>query len=107
MQKKYINYIDLKYQSEGNERRYEMLGDILRGGTFLPNTVEYKDIDESFTEWVKSLTIVSDEGKEFPTMTLFSNQRFSEYSQSWKFVDSNKNLLLNFKTIIGTFDIFF
>ena len=32
-------------------------------------------------------------------MTLYSNQRFSEYSQSWKFVDENKNILLNFKTV--------
>jgi hypothetical protein len=32
-------------------------------------------------------------------MTLYSNQRFSEYSQSWKYTDSNNNLLLNFKTV--------
>ena len=97
--KKYLNSLQLHTQSVGNERRLEMLNDILENGTFIPNTIEYKDIDESFKKWVESLTITSDEGKEYPTMSLFSNQRFSEYSQSWKYVDANKNLLLNFKTI--------
>ena len=32
-------------------------------------------------------------------MTLFSNQRFSEYMQSWTFTDEDKNPILNFKTI--------
>ena len=77
-----------------------MLSDILQNGTFLPKTVLYKDIDEAFKKFVENkLHIVSDEGNELPTMTLFSNQRFSEYTQSWKYTDDNKNLILNFKTI--------
>lgn len=99
MSKEYLNYLNLNPSEIGNARRIEMLNDIMRDGTFLPRTVEYKDIDEAFRDWVKSLTIISDEGKEYPTMTLFSSQRFSEYSQSWKFVDENQNILLNFKTI--------
>jgi hypothetical protein len=98
--RQYRNHIQLKEESVGNERRIEMLSDIIRNGTFLPKTVEYKDIDDAFTKWVKEkLYIVSDEGKELPTMTLFSNQRFSEYTQSWEFTDDNKNIVLNFKTI--------
>lgn len=99
MSKEYLNYLNLNPSEIGNARRIEMLNDIMRNGTFLPRTVEYKDIDEAFRDWVKSLAIISDEGKEYPTMTLFSSQRFSEYSQSWKFVDENQNILLNFKTI--------
>ena len=99
MSKEYLNYLNLNPSEIGNARRIEMLNDIMHDGTFLPRTVEYKDIDEAFRDWVKSLTIISDEGKEYPTMTLFSSQRFSEYSQSWKFVDENQNILLNFKTI--------
>lgn len=96
----YKNYIDLHEHSTGDTRRVEMLSDVLKSGTFLPNTVEYRDIDEEFIRWVSDeLVITSDDGVEFPTMNLFSNQRFSEYTQSWKFTDSNKNLLLNFKTV--------
>lgn len=95
-----INYLELKQKVVGNERRIELLNDIMANGTFLPKTVTYKDIDDDFKRWAdEDLRIVSDEGNVFPTMSLFSNQRFSEYSQSWKYTDSNNNLLLNFKTI--------
>ena len=99
MPKEYLNNLNLNKEKVGNERRIELLNQIFEGSSFFPLTVEYKDIDEAFRDWVKSLTIVSDEGKEYPTMMLFSNQRFSEYSQSWQYVDDNQNLLLNFKTV--------
>lgn len=100
MSKNYKNYIDLHHHSTGDERRLEMLSDILKSGAFLPGTVEYEDIDKDFIRWVsEDLPIISDEGKEFPTMKLFSNQRFSEYTQSWKYTDSNNNILLNFKAV--------
>lgn len=97
--KQYRNYLQLKPETVGNERRLELLSDILSGGTFLPKTVEYKDIDEAFKKWVEEKLYITAEGKEVPTMVLYSNQRFSEYTQSWEFTDANKNLILNFKTI--------
>lgn len=97
--RQYRNHIQLKEESVGNERRIEMLSDILQNGTFLPKTVEYKDIDEAFKKWVEEKLYITAEGKEVPTMVLYSNQRFSEYTQSWEFTDANKNLILNFKTI--------
>ena len=99
MPKDYKNYIDLHTHPTGENRRIEMLSDIMQSGTFLPKTVELKDIDEAFKTWTESLKITSDDGIEFQTMVLFSNQRFSEYTQSWKFTDVHNNLLLNFKTI--------
>lgn len=97
--RQYRNHIQLKEESVGNERRVEMLSDILQNGTFLPKTVEYKDIDETFKKWVEEKLYITAEGKEVPTMVLYSNQRFSEYTQSWEFTDANKNLILNFKTV--------
>lgn len=94
-----INFLQLYKQKVGNEQRLETLKGILDGGTFLPKTLEYEDIDKAFRNWVESLEIVDQEGRKYPTMSLFSNQRFSEYTQSWKFTDKNKNLLLNFKAI--------
>lgn len=96
----YKNFLDIKDNNVGKERRLELMSDILNNGTFLPKPVTYKDIDEDFRRWVEeSLVITSEDGKEFPTMSLFSNQRFSEYTQSWKYTDINNNLMLNFKTI--------
>ena len=100
MIKEYKNYLDIHSHYVGNDRRYELMSEILKNGTFLPKTVEYKDIDDDFKRWVEQdLTITSDDGREFPTMVLFSNQRFSEYTQSWRFTDKDKNILLNFKSI--------
>lgn len=96
----YRNSLEIQSQSEGNERKLELLKDVLQNGSFLPKPLLHKDIDEAFKEWVdKDLKMVSDDGVILPTMTLFSNQRFSEYSQSWQYVDENKNLILNFKTV--------
>ncbi|MBP5725033.1 MAG: hypothetical protein J6X18_15850 [Bacteroidales bacterium] len=83
----------------GNERRLEMLGEIMKGSTFLPRPVLYKDIDNSFKEWVEEELKISYNDKVLPTMTMYSNQRFTEYSQTWQYTDDNKNLLLNFKAI--------
>jgi hypothetical protein len=97
--KKYLNHIDLDKKAVGNERRLEMLGDILKGSTFLPRPVVYADIDRAFKEWVEDSLKISYNDKILPTMVLYSNQRFTEYSQTWQFTDENKNLILNFKTI--------
>lgn len=101
MSQEYKNYIQLTDVVEGKERQVDLITNILDGNAYLPETVTYKNIDESFKSWVENeLKITSKDGKEFPTMVLFSNQRFSEYTQSWRYVDTNNNLLLNFKTIM-------
>lgn len=73
--------------------------EILKDGTPFPKPLTYEDIDKEFKKWVEENLAISYEGKNLPTMTLFSNQRFSEYMQSWSFTDENKNPILNFKTI--------
>lgn len=97
--KKNLNYIEMTEKSVGNERRVEILNGMVDKSTLMPKPVVYEDIDMAVKEWVNSLSIVTDEGKEYPTMTLFSNQRFSEYSQTWKYTDENNNMMLNFKTV--------
>ena len=71
----------------------------MKDSTPLPKTLLYKDIDEEFKRWVEEDLKISFEGKDIPTISLFSNQRFSEYMQSWQNVDNKKNIILNFKTI--------
>lgn len=99
MSKEYKNSLPLRDGAFGKERRENLTKETLQNGSPFPETLDYKDIDEAFTEWVdKDLPIVYD-GEEIPTIPLFSNQRFSEYMQSWENVDEKKNLILNFKAI--------
>lgn len=98
--KKNINHIDLVDNvSVGNVRQREILQQPFNKAAVLPKTVTLRDMDDAFKDWVKTLRMVAEDGTEYPTISLFSNQRFSEYSQSWSHTDDNNNLLLNFKTV--------
>ena len=99
MSRAYKNTLLLRGSAYGQERRKNIAKEILKDSTPLPQTLLYKDIDEEFKRWVEEDLRVSFEGTDIPTMALYSNQRFSEYLQSWDNVDNKKNLILNFKVI--------
>lgn len=81
------------------ETRTNYYKEVVQDSTPLPKTLEYRDIDEAFKNWVENDLEVIFENVKLPTLSLFSNQRFSEYLQSWQYTDENKNILMNFKTI--------
>lgn len=99
MSRAYKNRLNLNNKTYGTERRRNLSKEIMKDSTPLPKTLLYKDIDEEFKRWVEEDLKISFEGKDIPTISLFSNQRFSEYMQSWQNVDNKKNIILNFKTI--------
>lgn len=86
-------------QPDPKELRLNFDKEELKDGSPFPNPLTYEDIDREFKKWVEESLAMSYEGKNLPTMTLFSNQRFSEYMQSWKFTDEDQNPILNFKAI--------
>lgn len=96
--KPYLDGFRLRHHAYGVERRRNMSKLILERGTEFPKPLGYEDIDEAVQDWVKSLGITY-EGKELPTYKLYSNQRMSEYSQSWQNLDESGNLVTSFKTV--------
>lgn len=99
MSRNYKNIIKLRKNAFGEERRKNLNKEIVKDSTPIPLPLEYEDIDREFKKWVdKDLRIVF-ENRELPTFSLFSNQRFSEFMQSWDEVDEKKNLIVNFKTV--------
>ena len=72
---------------------------ILQDAPIFPKPLEYEDIDNAMFNFVDEYIPMVIKGKSTPTFTLYSNQRFSEYSQSWEHTDEDGNLLMNFKTI--------
>jgi hypothetical protein len=99
MSRNYKNIIKLKRDVVGKERRENLAKEVLQDATPLPNPLEYEDIDKEFERWVSQDLDISFENQKLPTYLMLSNQRFSEYLQSWQHVDEKKNLILNFKTI--------
>lgn len=99
MSRAYKNTLNLRGKAYGQERRKNLAKEILKDSTPLPKTLLYKDIDKAFSEWVENDLYITFEGEVIPTMSLYSNQRFSEYMQTWEGVDEKKNIILNFKAI--------
>ena len=99
MSRNYKNIIKLKRDVVGKERRENLVKEFLQDNTPLPKPVEYEDIDKEFERWVSEELDISFEEQKLPTYLMLTNQRFSEYLQSWQHVDEKKNLILNFKAI--------
>jgi hypothetical protein len=99
MSRDFKNRLRLFDRSYGKTRRENLAKEVLQDNTPLPKPVEYSDIDKEFEKWVDEDLSISYEGERIPTYMLLSNQRFSEYLQSWGSVDEKRNFLLNFKAI--------
>lgn len=97
--KKYLNHIRFKNKIYGKEKRESYSSDIMKNEPYFPKPLEYEDIDNAMFEFVRDKIDIEYNGKYVPTFTLYSNQRFSEYTQTWKHTDNDNNLLLNFKTV--------
>lgn len=97
--REFKNSLPLRDKSYGIERRENLTKEVLRDSSPFPNPLTYKDIDQEFHRWVDEDLSISFEGNKLPTIDLFSNQRFSEYFQSWENVDDKRNMMLNFKAI--------
>ena len=99
MSRFYKNTIDLDVSPNPVERAKNITREIIHHADYLPKTVSYEDIDRAFKEWVDTKLQIVQDGIMLPTMVLYSNQRFSEYLQSWRYTDENNNIRLNFKTV--------
>lgn len=103
--KKNIVPVKFKDSSKGYPRRAGYSKEILYKEPDFPRPVEYADIDAAVNDFVDSeIELTDTEGRRIPTYTLYSPQRFSEYSQTWEHTDEDGNLLMNFKTVTRTGD---
>ena len=97
--KKNITNVRLKDKEYGLPLRKEYAKVILENAPIFPKPLGYDDIDNEMYHFANETIKLTINGKNIPTFTLYSNQRFSEYSQTWQYTDDDGNLLMNFKTI--------
>mgnify|MGYP007104059313 CR=1 FL=1 len=89
-----------KYKAiQGKLIRKQYQNKILEKAPVFPKPLEYDDIDNAVFSFVENEIDITVNGKLVPTYTLYSNQRFSEYSQLWEHSDEFGNLYLDFKTL--------
>lgn len=92
--------LNLIRKKTGNRQRLSIQEKELRNAPIVPNPIEYEDIDKEFCDFFDKNFVMSDEdGNKFKIFTFFSNQRFSEFLQTWEHDDNDNNLLMNFFSI--------
>ena len=97
--KKNLTKVNKYNTKRGNIIRIGYQNTILNKAPVFPKPLEYDDIDKAMFDFVDTVIPIVIDGKLIPTYTLYSNQRFSEYTQMWEHSDENGNLYLNFKTL--------
>jgi len=93
--------IDLTPHRTLYPRRVELLDKINEHGTFLPKSILHADLDRGFLDFVKEdLQVVSD-GKIIPTVDIIvTTQNWTQFTQTWKFQDLDKNASPPFITVV-------
>lgn len=73
-------------------RREQLLEYINKDGTYLPKSVLHADLDRGMLDFVKNDLKVVTAGKVVPTVdTIITIQNWSQYLETWKFVDIDNN----------------
>ena len=95
--KKIKKHLSLVPTKVGKERREELLEQVTNDGTFLPKGVLHADLDRGALDFVKQKLKLVVDGKLIPTVDkIITNQSWSQFTETWKFQDLDKNVSLPF-----------
>lgn len=90
------------------KRREQLLEFIQEDGTFLPKSVLHEDLDSGLLDFVQQNFKMSLNGNEVPIIgQILTIQRWGEFTNTWKFVDGDKNITLPFIVAIRRPDVQF
>ena len=86
-----------------SERREQLLEYIKEDGTYLPKSVLHADLDRGMLDFVKTELEVVTAGKVVPLLDIIiTSQNWSQYLETWKFVDLDYNHSPPFITVVRT-----
>ena len=86
-----------------SERREQLLESIKEDGTYLPKSVLHADLDRGMLDFVKTELEVVTAGKIVPMLDIIiTTQNWSQYLETWKFVDLDYNPSPPFITVVRT-----
>ena len=92
-------HIGREFLKYGMERVEELMYNTDKNTNYLPRTLELENTDQEIFNKVKTgdLSLVV-EGKKVPTFYL-ENERWGEFSKTWKFMDEDKNVPTPYITV--------
>ena len=86
-----------------SERREQLLEYIKEDGTYLPKSVLHADLDRGMLDFVKTELEVVTAGKVVPLLDIIiTTQNWTQYLETWKFVDLDYNPAPPFITVVRT-----
>ena len=93
--------IDLVPPKTLSARREQLLEYINKDGTYLPQSVLHADLDLGMLEFVKSELKTTVSGKDINVIDkIITNQRWSQFTETWNFKDPDFNVQLPFITVV-------
>lgn len=93
--------IDLVPPKTLSARREQLLEYINKDGTYLPQSVLHADLDLGMLEFVKSELKTTVSGKDINVINkIITNQRWSQFTETWNFKDPDFNVQLPFITVV-------
>ena len=82
---------------ELTERRQDLLDQITKSDTFLPDSILHDDLDKGMLDYVSENFKVISDGKQIPIINkILTIQRWGEFSENWEFSNEDGNMELPF-----------
>ena len=83
------------------ERRQELLDNITKSDSFLPDSVLHDDLDRGMLDYISEHFKVISDGKQIPIIEkILTIQRWGEFTNNWSFSDDDGNVKLPFIAVI-------
>ena len=87
-------------------RRKELLEEITKSDTFLPDSIMHVDMVLGMREFVKENFKIMSDGEELPIIPkILTIQRWSEFKNNWNFSDEDGNIKLPFIAVVRKPDV--
>ena len=100
------NNIQIYHEKELTARRQELLDDITKNDTYLPDSILHDDLDKGMLDYVKKNFVIVSDGKTVPVVDkILTVQRWGEFSNNWEFADEDGNTQLPFIVTIRKPDV--
>lgn len=88
------------------DRREELLNDIIKHDTYLPESILHDDLDKGMLNFIEENFKVISDGKTIPIIPkILTIQKWAEYKNTWEFTDEDRNIKLPFIAIIRKPDV--
>jgi hypothetical protein len=100
------NDIHVYTEKEITERRQELLDQITKSDSYMPDSILHDDLDMGMLEFVKSNLKVISDGEQIPIIPkILTVQRWGEISNNWTFSDDDGNMKVPFIGVVRRPDV--